>query len=167
MNENKNLIPAGKYMGKVVDYGIVKREGHSSLELQVIFEFNVPNLGKRKLTCYKYFTENGRKYALQLLAILKLQGNDPSILIDHHFGSGMLDEKGTYEIEVIQESYNGKVKNKIGWVNDPASTGAGVAKPTSGEAQSLKNQLGDLRGSMVQARKEMKTSDPSDQDPLL
>ncbi len=165
MNDNKNLIPVGTYMGKVLDYGIVKREGQSSLELQVMFEFDVPGLGKRKLTCYKYFTENGRKYALQLLAILKLQGNDPAVLIDHHYGSGKLDEKGLYDIEVIQESYNGKVKNKIGWVNDPDAMG--VAKPSTGEAQTLKSQLGDLRDSMVQARKEMNTSDPNDQDPLL
>ena len=165
MNENKNLIPVGKYLGKVVDYGILKREGHTTLELQVMFELDVPVMGKRKLTCYKYFTDNGKKYALQLLAILKLKGNDPAALIDHHYGSEMLDEKGTYEIEVIQESYNGKVKNKIGWVNDPNAVG--VAKPTTGEAQALKNQLGDLRGSMVQARKETNSSDPSDQDPLL
>lgn len=165
MNETKNLIPVGKYMGKVVDYGIVKREGHSTLELQVMFEMDVPGQGKRKLTCYKYFSEKGRKYALQLLAILKLQGNDPAVLIDHHYGSGKLDEKGFYEIEVIQESYNGKVTNKIGWVNDPTSVG--VAKPTTGEAQSLKSQLGDLRGSMLQARKEINATDPNDQDPLL
>ena len=86
-------------------------------------------------------------------------------MIDHHYGSGKLDEKGLYDIEVIQESYNGKVKNKIGWVNDPDAMG--VAKPSTGEAQTLKSQLGDLRGSMVQARKEMNTSDPNDQDPLL
>lgn len=166
MSENKELIPVGRYMGKIVDYGIVKREGQTSLELQVMFEMEVPGLGKRRLTCYKYFTEKGKKYALQLLAILKLQGNDPSVLIDHHYGSGKLDEKSLYEIEVIQESYNGKAKNKIGWVNDPSAVG--IAKATGGEAQSLKNQLGDLRGSMMQARKEMNSSsDPNDQDPLL
>ncbi|MEZ4871242.1 MAG: hypothetical protein R2827_03145 [Bdellovibrionales bacterium] len=165
MTNEKNLIPAGRYIGRIIEYAITKREGQTSPELQVQFEFDVPGLGKRKLTSYKYFTDKGRKYALQALAILGLKGNDPSVLVENHFGSGYLDEEGEFEIEVIQESYQGETKNKIGWVNRPGA--GGVAKVEGNAAQSLKGQLGDLRGSMVQARKDTNTDDPSDNDPIL
>jgi len=168
MNQSNNttqLIPSGKYMGRIVDYAITQREGQSVPELQVQFEFDVPGMGLRRLTSYKYFSDKGRKYALQLLAILGLRGNDPRALISHHYGSGYLDEEAEFEIEVIQETYQGKSKNKIGWVNRPGI--GGVAKADDKQAASLKSQLGDLRGGMAQARKDTKTEDPSENDPIL
>lgn len=165
MSTESNVIPAGRYTGKIVEYAITKRDGQSSPELQVQFEFDVPGVGKRKLTSYKYFTDKGRKYALQQLAVLGLRGNDPGVLVENHYGSGYLDEESEFEVEVIQETYQGKTKNKIGWINRPGA--GGVAKVEGSAADSLKSQLGDLRGGMVQARKDTSTEDPSDNDPIL
>ena len=154
------LIPAGKYLGKIIDYAIVRKNETSKPELRVQFEFEVPGQGKKKLTAYKHFTGDATKYTLQFLAKLGLKGNDPSILIENHFGSGWLDEKGTFEIEVIQETFNGKTRNKIGWVNRPGEMGVGKADAT--EAQGLKSSLGDLRGQMMQAKKDANVSETKD-----
>lgn len=158
MSEAK-LIPEGKYIGRIADYSIAQKIESTEPVLQVLFEFDVPQIGKRRLTLFKYFKGNATKYTLEFLATVGLRGNDPSVLIDNHMGSGCLDEEGEFEIEVLQEFYDGKQRNKIGWVNRPG--GMGIAKVGQGQAAGLKQRLGDLRGAMLQARKEKGVGEPA------
>ena len=153
------LIPAGKYLGKIVDYSISQKNESTEPMLQVQFEFEVPEIGKRHLTLFKYFKGNATKYTLEFLATVGLRGNDPGVLIDRHMGSGFLDEVGEFDIEVLVENFEGKPRNKIGWVNRPGSFG--VAKADQTQVASLKHRLGDLRGAMLQARKETGYAEPA------
>lgn len=152
--QDVKLIPEGKYPGKIVDYSISQKSDNSEPVLEVMFELDVSNLGKRKLTLYKYFKGNALEYTLKFLATVGMRGNDPGILVDNHYGTGTLDETSDFEVEVIQETYEGKVRNKIGWVNR-----RGTSKVGGAQAMGLKQKLGDLRGPMMKARKDANIPD--------
>lgn len=162
MTQDVKLIPEGKYPGKIVDYSISQRNESSEPVLEVMFELDVPNTGKRKLTLYKYFKGAALEYTLKFLATVGMRGNDPGILVDNHYGTGTLDETSDFEIEVIQESYEGKIRNKIGWVNR-----RGTSKVGGAQAMGLKQKLGDLRGAMIKARKDSNIPEtkPKEQPP--
>lgn len=146
------MINAGKYLGKVLDYGIGKtKDGEPNIMLMFGFK---DSSGVDQDLIWRGSLKEGkaREITIDALLILGLVGNDLSLLA-HGNGSGVLNQEKEVQLVVEHETYNGKTFAKVRYINE---VGGGAFKEKMGKDEAI-TKLGGLNlGGDVFARREAK-----------
>lgn len=105
-------------LATVVNYGIPETDKE---HLQVLVEFAAAEVdGQPPVQKFWYGSlhPNARKYTLEGLFACGMKGNDPTILLE----PGALEIGRTVEIVVGPDTYNGKTRERVKWVNPPGAS---------------------------------------------
>lgn len=120
------MIPEGTYVARVIEH----EPGYSSKKgtPQVRLKWGLKNGGQEGVTLdqYLYFTELSSEIAFKVLDAAGWDGNDEVDLV----GVGSVDA----EIVVKHEEYEGKVRERIAFVNKPGE-GPQMSKPVEDKAE--------------------------------
>lgn len=144
----ENLIKEGYYRGEVLDSGFGPRDGDEGTPY-IAVKFDLSTLDGHEpvgsLTGYFYLSDKAIEGTARKLRAIGYVGTDASELADGTKLRGM-----ECQVQVTQEAYEGKVRNKIGWVY-PIDFKPGVVKGEN-SAKANANRLSTL----------LKTINPTD-----
>lgn len=143
------LVDAGSYDAKVVDYAISTTKEDKPVAM-IKFQFTDDTGQDQTLNWYGYFTEKTIEKTLETLAVVGWSTNDPSDLTQGK-GSGVLDESITVSIVVEHETYEGKTRAKVRWVNQLSSSGFQEALDKQSAAKLFQGM--NIKGAALAARK--------------
>lgn len=140
-------MKAGRWPGRVKDYGISETQAGDP---QVFIQFAVDGPeGEETMTWFGSLKE-GKAQEITLKAVLAagFQGKDVTELVDGTDG-GAIPLETEVSLVVEDDTYEGKTRQRIKWVNKPGSGGVQRADATSAKAKLAK--LG-LAGKMAQVK---------------
>jgi hypothetical protein len=142
-------IKAGVYDAKVIDYSVGKTKKGDPM---VMVRFAIAE--NQALTWYGTFSsEKSAEITCEALAICGWSTKNPADLSKGK-GSGVLDEKRTVSLTIAPDTYDGKTRMKIKYIN-PAGGGGFRDKMEHKEAVTLFNGL-NLAGIAAAAQKKHK-----------
>lgn len=111
------MIQPGTYTAKIKDYGIFQKEGGNPAAIVefVISEFDT----EQKITWFGYFHGGSREITVRtLIETFEFTGKTGEELAGG-IGSNVINETRDYELVIEHDTYNGKIKPKIKYVNIP------------------------------------------------
>jgi hypothetical protein len=140
------MISAGKFKGKVVDYGVKEtKTGKPMIEVwfEVDNEGTVPWRG--------FLTEKTVERTLKTLALCGLKGPLESIADGPIGGALDPDKELDIDVELVASQKDASKKYpQVKWVNDSRSS-----KFDAAVTQSVKNKLGQFSGNWAKVRQEL------------
>jgi hypothetical protein len=139
-----NLIKPGKYVAKVVEYGVPEVDGDKHPQVVVVFEFEEDGKARR-LSYYGSLHPNAVEYTIDNLLVCGLKSDDLSSLL----GPGALDFDREVQITIEHHTYNGKTSARIKWINP-----VGGAKFKNMAPEVASARLSKLNGLVKARRKE-------------
>lgn len=151
-------IPDGRHLAKVIDYGLGKTATGKD---QAWAKFKLDGDGA-EIYWYGTLSEGrGREITIDALLTMGFAGNDLTALEDGS-GTNALDEKKSVIIVVEQDTYNGKTKPKVKWINsvDAPKT---AKKPLDASDRARLKSLGS---DIAARRKEMNIPVPEEDLPF-
>jgi len=121
------IIKEGYYRGRVLDSGFGPRDGDTGTPyLAVRFELSPLDATEEQvigtLTAYLYLSDKALEGTAKKLRAIGYTGKDSSELADGTKLRGM-----TCQVQVTEEPYEGKMKNKVVWIN-PIDYTPGITK---------------------------------------
>jgi hypothetical protein len=122
------LIPAGRYLGKIVNYGIPETEKEHP-QVAIAFQVSMPDGSTRKINWFGSLHPNSREYTVNQLIFCGLHGSLTQLVAGPE--GGALNTDIELDLAVIVDEYDGKKKNKVAWIN----TGGGFKKMDDGKAK--------------------------------
>ena len=130
----KDLIPEDFYYGTVTDSGFGPRDGEEGTPYLAI-KFDLTTMTEERapvgsITAYLYLSDKAIEQTAKKLRAIGYVGDNAAELEDGSKLRGM-----RCQVQVTQEAYQGKVSNKVGWIN-PENYSPGVPK---GEASAKAN----------------------------
>lgn len=137
----------GNFKGNVIDYGV--NETKEGLP-QVFIVFNVPELNK-KMTWYGSFkSEQSREITVKAILNCGFTGKSIADLAGGKEAK-VLDEHKELELNIDEQEYNGKVQERIQWINVPYAVKNKLSK-----AEAISKMSGmNLEGLMYKIRSEV------------
>lgn len=105
-------IKAGKYMAKALQGAFGKSKEKNTPQVGVEFAFNTPEGTRETIWWVGFFTEKAKEKALETLALIGFNGDD-------RFGADSFDHNAEVEIVIELETYEGKSRPRVTWVNEP------------------------------------------------
>jgi hypothetical protein len=116
------LIKVGSYPAKIKDW-YVKLDKNSSPRFNVIFSITENNEVKNITWAGGIASDKQAAFTADVLALLGMSSNDPSILAEGRAG-GALDINKQFEITVRhrKNEQDGKTYHEVEWVNDPSES---------------------------------------------
>lgn len=105
-------IKAGKYLAKPVQGAFGKSKEKGTPQVGIEFEFQTQDGGTERMWWIGYLTEKAKDRALETLAMIGFNG-------DENFGEGSFDPESQVELDISLEEYEGKMRPRINWVNEP------------------------------------------------
>jgi hypothetical protein len=134
------LIPEGWYYGVVADHGYGPPDGQDGtpyLAVKFDLETMSDNQPAGSITAYLYLTDKAIEQTAKKLRAIGYVGTEGSELTDGSRMRGM-----RCQVQVTQETYNGKVSNKVGWINSEnyqpgVPKGEGSAKANASRLSTL------------------------------
>jgi hypothetical protein len=124
-------IPNGKYVAKIIDYTVNADEGKTP-NIEVRFSFVVDG-SETEWSWYGYVTEKAMKTTMRALVAMGLSTPDLDRLADG-VESNILDHLTPVVIDVENETYEGKTRSKIRWVNKMGGRSFERLAPTQAKA---------------------------------
>lgn len=112
----KELIPEDFYYGTVIDNGFGPKDGEEGTPF-IAIKFDLTTMDEARtpmgsITAYLYLSDKAIEQTAKKLRAIGYVGNDASELEDGSKLRGM-----RCQVQVTQEAYQGKVSNKVGWIN--------------------------------------------------
>lgn len=138
------LIKEGRYAARVVSYGIPEVDQGKTPAVVLTFAFQEDG-EHRELTWYGYLSEKAIDRTMKSLIIAGFNGDYLRNLCEPN----AFEEKEV-SIVVEHETYEGKTRAKIKWINEP---GAGQFKSLHPEV--VERQFGNLNSALRAARAEL------------
>lgn len=141
------MYKAGRYDARIVDYGITEIESTGNTYVAILLEFTQD--GERKEITYFGFlsSEKSRKHTFDALTNCGFKGTDLSVLADG-VQSGALDHETPVNIVIEQETYEGKTRWRVRWINRRAAFRSKIDRAEA------KSRLGALSGELAAYRRE-------------
>lgn len=160
---SSNLIKPGKYIAKVVEYGIPETKEGASPSIALTFEFEVEGV-RKQLTYYGYLTSAAAEYTLKNLITAGFKHDRPSMLCKPN---AFIDKE--VQIVVEHETYEGKTRAKIRWINE---LGAAKWKPLTPEVAAknfdhFATYIRGLRAELGKAKPQEEPPPPTEPPPEL
>ena len=138
------MIPDGTYRARAAEAKLCETSTGKE-QVAVQFELLEDELGGVRVTWFGFFTEKTEKRTLEALFYCGWDGNN----LEELNGVG----KNEVEIVIETETYEGKRRNRVRWVNKIGGGGLGFVKPL--EPSRAKNFSERMRGAILAAKREM------------
>lgn len=141
-------IQPGKYAAKIVDYGVSTTK---SGEPTIVIRFGWDN----KSLIWNGSLKDGKAQEITLKTLVRLGLSDDDKIENLADGieSGLLDTKQEFEIDVQMDTYEGKTRPRIAWVN--LIGGSGFRHSMNKDEFKVKIGGMNLKGSIKALRKEL------------
>lgn len=139
-----DLVKPGKYLARVVSYGIPEPKPGKMPSVVLTFEFEEDGK-KRQLTWFGSLSEKAIEHTAKSLIIAGMKSDMLSTLCE----PGAFHEKDV-SITVEHDTYEGKTRSRVKWINEPGSAQFKSLRP-----EVVNSQFGNLTGYMKATRKEM------------
>ena len=153
------MIKEGKYLATIKNYGVGESStGKAKIDIQ--FGFKDQDGVEQTLWWNGYMTEKSIQITAKALVNCGLKGSDYDKLA-YGVESGMLNIEKPVEIEVVHDTFEGKTREKIAWVNRPG--GAQFMEPGMA-SQKLKGL--NLAAAVAAARTDTGIKEDSDSLPF-
>lgn len=126
------LIPPGVYPAVCIGADLGFTSGGKEQVALTFRLLDTPGFTGRQMTYYGTFTDGGQKHTIKALRTCGWRGEDLSDL-----SSALWDRSGL-EVELVVEhdEYNGKLRDRVRWVNPPGGGASGpVLKQPMTDAQ--------------------------------
>jgi hypothetical protein len=143
-----SIVKPGKYVAKVVDYGIPEIQPGKIACVALTFEFK-DDTSLRQLTWFGYLSDAAIGIAIKGMITAGLKSNDLLTLL----GPEAFHDKEV-QITVENEEYDGKTRARIKWINEISGSKWKNMEPTN--ARTLLSQFTNHVGAV---RKEMGSSE--------
>jgi len=115
------LIPAGNYRARAVDWGLATTKGGKE---QVVVTFALEELEGYRITWYGHFTDKSWKRTVESLRLCGWEGEDLQDL------TGL--DGNEVAVVVNHETFEGNTHARVSWVNDP-NRGVNIKSPLDGD----------------------------------
>lgn len=139
MNARKNvmdLIPAGNYNAKALSASL-SQTSKGDPQLEIRCEITEGDLAGSNITYFGYFSEKALPITFKAMRTAGWQGDNVEDLTSINGGE--------ISIAVIQDTYNGKTKNKIAWINPKRASPLDASKAKT-FADQMREKLRALEG---------------------
>lgn len=134
-------IKAGKYMAKPIAGAFGRSKTKQTPQVGVEFQFQTPEGTTETMWWVGFLTPDAKERALEVLHLIGFNG-------DESFAKGSFNETAEVEIVVEIETYEGKNRPKIAWVNAPGGQRFSNLQPT--EVKTMLVQAGiDIKKEMA------------------
>lgn len=112
----------GQFEARVVDYAVSKtKKGHPMAMIR--FKYETPEGAEAEINWYGTFaSEKASEITMEALAVCGMNTNNPADLAKGA-GSGILDEQRAVSITLKEETYDGKTRVKVAYVNPVGGAG--------------------------------------------
>ena len=143
---SENELTPGVHKAKIEDYGLTTtKEGLPSPFVTFKTEMG------RNITWYGSFIEGRARYhTVRALLILGLKGEDLALFFEG-LQSGLLDPKVRVNLDIQNDTYNGKTRLKVVWINKQSAV-----KNKLDKAGAVQKMAGlNLAGDILKQRQEM------------
>ena len=139
------MIPEGRYIAKVVDYGMPEVKPDKTPAIVLTFEFEL-NGAKQKISAYKYLSDKAIKRTIEDLLTAGLKSNDLTTVLS----PGAFEEKEVSITVEHETGDDGKTRAKVAWINpvskfkamDPNQARATLLKVPSSYVGAARAEMG-------------------------
>jgi hypothetical protein len=128
----------GTYYARPKSWQLGKSATKGTPQVEVLFEITSAEAAGQRLPWYGYLTPDALKYTVRVLDLIGFTGNDIDAI-----GTDAMPAPADVEVslEIAPETYNGKTRSKIQFVNDPNFGGLTSKRMDPAEAKAFAGSL--------------------------
>lgn len=146
-----DLLPAGTYTGKIVNYAVTEtKKGDAQIGITFAIEGAT---GPRNISWFGNFHENAREFTVKQVLYCGFKGNDLGTLIEGVAGNALRTDLDL-ALTVEHHTWEEKTTARVAWINPVGGRGFDKMDPVK-----AKSSLGQLSGLVASVRQETKIDD--------